>query len=102
MVNIDELIEKRKRDPMWELKIARGVFDARKKAARKKRVLTLALCSLLFIAGSGAFFALNREESLKANLDSVISETLPHYTTGVVISEEIDTKIDQFCMATGE
>ncbi|OGF45796.1 MAG: hypothetical protein A2452_10730 [Candidatus Firestonebacteria bacterium RIFOXYC2_FULL_39_67] len=102
MVDIDELIEQRKKDPVWELKIARGVFAAKKRIYKKKRIITATLFSLLLIAGSGVFFAANRKESLKNNLDSVISETLPHYTAGVIISGDIDSKIDLYCMAVGE
>jgi len=102
MVNIDELIEQRKKDPAWELNIARRVFTARKKAYRKRGIITVTLCSLLLTAGYGAFFAANRGDSLQNNLDSVLSETLPHYAQGAVISKDIDSKIEQYCMAVGE
>jgi len=98
MVKLEELIEKKQNDPDWELSISRGVFAERKKSARKKRIIAATLGCLLLVIGTGAFLTLNREETLQTNLESVISETLPHYTSGVVISKDIDTQIDQFCM----
>jgi|GEM_PF-6158300 len=102
MVNLEEIIEQRKKDPAWELKIARGVLTARRISRRKKSILAVTVCSLFLLAGSAVFFTVNREESLKNNLDSVLSETLPHFSANVVISKGLDSKIDQYCMAVVE
>ena len=99
MNDFDREIKSRAESPDWGRDVAGKILSKRRLAEKRNRVLLLTVVMPVFLLSAGLFYQLNRVVNLKNTLDSAITETFSDYSGDHIISQAVDEKITQYCMA---
>ncbi|MEI7904719.1 MAG: hypothetical protein WCI43_04815 [Candidatus Firestonebacteria bacterium] len=99
MNDFDRDIKSRAESSDWGRDIAGKILSKRRLTTKRNRVLLLTVVMPAFLLSAGFFYQLNRVASMKNTLDSAITETFSDYSGDHLISQAIDEKIMQYCMA---